>query len=93
MGRLITLAKRISEKTGQAIHGTGQLSLDEQSFTVYCRQRGQNIWVHGLGFTAETLTDWWTFVTELMDSGASLNAQASVEAQAQPMEQSPLVTL
>lgn len=87
------LTAQISGTTGQQVHGTSQLSLDEQTFTVFCRQRGQNIWGEGgLGFTPETLADWWGYVLRLMDTGASLNAQQSVEAQAQPMEQSPLVT-
>ncbi len=88
------LSAEISGKSGGDVTGSDQLSLNEQCFAVYVRQHGKQLFTPDgqVGFEPQLLTDWWSYIMELMRSGASLDAQTSVENQGLALEQTALIT-
>ena len=60
--------------------GTTQLSFYPESFTIFARQHGEQLWDGDtIGFDQDTLTDWWTYVLDLSESGGMLSPELSVE--------------
>lgn len=73
------------------------IPMDEQTFTIWLRQNGENIWSEDssdVGFTAETAADYWEWVLELRDSGGVPSVEEQIERQSAggSVEQSPIGT-
>ncbi|GAB3647260.1 ABC transporter substrate-binding protein [Glycomyces tarimensis] len=79
---------------GDAIGNSGLSFNNEALFNVFARQRGEGLYTPdgGLGFTAETMTAWWSMVTDLQSAGAIPEATVIVEATAAGQDQAPLAT-
>lgn len=61
------------------------IPMDEQTFTVWLRQNGENIWsddATDVGFTEETAAEYWEWVLELRDSGGVPSVEEQIERQA-----------
>ncbi|MGW1784985.1 ABC transporter substrate-binding protein [Streptomyces sp. NPDC002143] len=87
------ICEQVTKKSGGKIKGAGQMSFDEQTFTVFVRQRGQNLFKgKSVGFTKDTLVEWWEYVLRLQAAKAAMGAQESVEAQGRSIEENSLVT-
>ncbi|WP_251453972.1 sugar ABC transporter substrate-binding protein [Microbacterium sp. Marseille-Q6648] len=86
----------ISKDISAAVPGVAgtQLSTNEQAFTVWLRQHGQDLWKDDgqkLGFDAETATSWFEQLLDLRDSGGAMSVAATVENMGLGIEASPLV--
>ncbi|WP_405372523.1 MULTISPECIES: ABC transporter substrate-binding protein [unclassified Microbacterium] len=60
------------------------LPLDEQTFTVWIRQQGEDFWngdSTDVGFTAETATAYWEWLLDLRDNGGVPSVEESIERQ------------
>ncbi|WP_165368056.1 ABC transporter substrate-binding protein [Phytoactinopolyspora endophytica] len=88
-----SLCAEISQATDGEIRGSGQLALTHQPFQIFVRQQGEDLYTtDGVGFTKDTLVQWWEYVLRLQESGAALGAQESVEEQGKTTEQTAIVT-
>lgn len=88
----IETATQISE-TLPGIQGS-QIQWDEQMFTVFVRQRGEDLWLpdgSDIGFTVEGATAWFELLETKRDSGGFPAPDAAVETAGLGIEQSPLV--
>ncbi|WP_225636606.1 ABC transporter substrate-binding protein [Streptomyces solaniscabiei] len=87
------VCEEITKKSGGKIKGSAQLTFDEQSFTIFARQRGENLFTDkGIGFTKDTLVEWWEYILDLQSAKVALTVQESVEAVGRSIEESALVT-
>ncbi|MEV4777150.1 ABC transporter substrate-binding protein [Microbacterium sp. LWH12-1.2] len=73
------------------------IPLDEQAFTVWLRQHGENFWsddATDVGFTVDTAAAYWEWLLELRDSGGVPSVEAAIERQSAggSMEQSAIGT-
>lgn len=83
----------IKAKTGKV--GNSAVSFNNEAlFNVFARQRGESLYTPegGLGFTPETMTEWWTLVTDLLAAEAIPSATEIVESAAAGQDQAPLAT-
>ncbi|WNB84348.1 sugar ABC transporter substrate-binding protein [Cellulomonas sp. ATA003] len=79
----------------QALPGVAgtQLPFDEQMFIVFLRQHGEDLWSEDssdIGFTAETVAEYYTLLETLRDSGGTPSAAAAVEAAGVGIERSAI---
>ncbi|WP_026929235.1 ABC transporter substrate-binding protein [Glycomyces tenuis] len=67
---------------------------NEALFNVFARQKGESLYTPegGLGFSPETMTEWWTMVNEALAAEAIPSATEVVEAAAAGQDQAPLAT-
>lgn len=69
---LMTYATDISEASSGATYGVTDLSGSYQVFEVWAKQNGEEfLTADGIGFTADTLEDYWDYWTEMRDAGAA----------------------
>ncbi|WP_026924601.1 ABC transporter substrate-binding protein [Glycomyces arizonensis] len=83
----------ISSKTDKV--GNSAVSFNNEAlFNIFARQKGESLYTPegALGFTPETMTEWWTMVTDLLAAEAIPSAEAIVESAAAGKDQSPLAT-
>lgn len=86
-------AIEIKAKTGKV--GNSAVSFNNEAlFNVFARQRGENLYTPdgGLGFTPETMTEWWTMIADLLSAEAIPSATEIVESSAAGQDQAPLAT-
>lgn len=86
----------ISTQIAEAVPGVAgtQLSTNEQAFTVYLRQHGQDLWANDgeeVGFDADIATEWFEQLLALRDSGGALSVEKTIENLSAGMESSALV--
>lgn len=91
----IDISAAIAEAT-PGIDGSA-IPMDEQTFTVWLRQNGEDFWnddATDVGFTPETAADYWEWVEELRDRGGVPSVEEQIELQAAggSVEQSPIGT-
>ncbi|MPZ26037.1 MAG: extracellular solute-binding protein [Micromonosporaceae bacterium] len=74
--------------------GAQAFGTNEAGFNVYARQRGEALYNPdgSLGFTAQTLAEWWTLSLEQTASGGTPSASETVEIGATGPDQSLLAT-
>lgn len=87
-----TVAAEISA-SGEDIYGTQAFGTNEAGFNVYARQQGEALYTPdgSLGFSAQTLADYWTISLEMIGNGAP-NADLTAEVGATGPDQSLLAT-
>lgn len=73
-------SKDVSEAVPDAV-GSGQISFYPDPFVLFARQHGEQIWSDegGLGFSKETLVEWWEYVVDLTEAEAMLSPERSLE--------------
>ncbi|SHI56118.1 multiple sugar transport system substrate-binding protein [Nocardiopsis flavescens] len=88
------ISARISEGSDGAYAGSQSMAYNETGFQVFARQRGEALYTEDgrLGFSEQTLTEWYEIVEEMADSGAQPSAERGVEIQAGGVEQSVVST-
>lgn len=74
------LTTEVPEAVPDAV-GSGQMSFYAEPFTLFARQHGEQLWSDdgGLGFSKETLVEWWEYVADLTESGGMLSPERSIE--------------
>ncbi|TDQ45509.1 ABC transporter substrate-binding protein [Actinorugispora endophytica] len=90
----VDIAAEISEKSGGDIVGTQSMGYNESGFAIFARQRGESLYNDdgSLGFTKETLQEWFEYSLELSETGGSPSAAESVEIEAGGPDQSVIST-
>jgi multiple sugar transport system substrate-binding protein len=90
----VDLAVQISESSGGEVFGAQAFGTNEAGFNVYARQRGEALYNPDgtLGFSAQTLADWWTISLEQTAQGGTPPADVTVEVGATGPDQSLLAT-
>ncbi|GAB3222796.1 extracellular solute-binding protein [Glycomyces halotolerans] len=77
---------------GDAVGNSAISFNNEALFNVFARQRGESLYAPdgSLGFSAGTMTDWWSMIYGLVQAGAVPSATQIVEAYAAGQDQAPL---
>jgi multiple sugar transport system substrate-binding protein len=90
----LDLSVRVSESSGGEAFGAQAFGTNEAGFNVYARQRGEALYNPdgSLGFSAETLAEWWTLSLEQTAQGGTPPADETVEVGATGPDQSLLAT-
>ncbi|MCY9783784.1 ABC transporter substrate-binding protein [Nocardiopsis sp. EMB25] len=90
----VELAGEISEATGGDVVGTQSMAYNENGFQIFARQRGERLYNEdgSLGFSRQTLEEWYELTVELLDNGGQPSASESVEIEAGGPDQSVLAT-
>ena len=80
---LAAIAKKVSDAGAGAYYGLQALGFNDSDLIVWARQHGDKLYDDKgkLAVKEKTLTDWWTYLKSLTDSGATPSASASVEKQ------------
>ena len=88
------IAVEISEGTPDDVFGTQPYGSNDTGFNIYARQQGESLYSAegGLGFTAETLAEWWDRSLALTEDGATPEATAIIDTDAGGPDQSLLAT-
>lgn len=87
------VCERVNKRSGGRIAGSNPLSFDHETFTVFARQRGEALYKgKSLGFTKDTLEEWFEYVLRLQGSKATWSAQKAVEEYAKSVEENALAT-
>ncbi|MBX9245598.1 extracellular solute-binding protein [Actinotalea ferrariae] len=86
----VDVATEISEKAPEGMYGTQDYGFNEPGFAIFARQRGEALYNEdgSLGFSEETLAEWWEISLQLRDQGATPPAAETVEVDAGGPEQS-----
>lgn len=80
---LKTYSVAINEASGGKVWGTTDASHSYQVFEVWAKQNGEEfLTADGLGFTEQTLTEYWEYWADLRDAGAVPTPDVSSEYQA-----------
>ena len=89
----LQISQQVSAAAGD-IYGAQAFGTNEAGFNVYARQRGEALYNPdgSLGFSAQTLADWWTLSLEQTASGGTPSASETVEIGATGPDQSLLAT-
>lgn len=74
------LSAKISASAPEAV-GSAQASFYPEPFNLFARQHGEQLWSEdgGIGFSKETLTEWWEYVADLTESEGMLSPERSIE--------------
>ncbi|WP_159944486.1 MULTISPECIES: ABC transporter substrate-binding protein [unclassified Nocardiopsis] len=90
----VEIAAEITEATDGEIVGTQSMTYNESGFQIFARQRGENLYNEdgSLGFSQETLEEWFQVTQDLLDNGGQPGASESVEIEAGGPDQSVLST-
>ncbi|MCL3859398.1 ABC transporter substrate-binding protein [Actinotalea sp. K2] len=86
----VEIAAEITANTPDGVYGAQDYGFNEPGFAIFARQRGEALYNEdgSLGFTAETLAEWWEISLELRDQGGTPPASTTVEIDAGGPEQS-----
>ncbi len=90
----VEISAEIAKATDGEIAGTQSMTYNESGFQIFARQRGENLYNEdgSLGFSQETLTEWFEITQELLDNGGQPSASESVEIESGGPDQSVLAT-
>jgi multiple sugar transport system substrate-binding protein len=82
--QMVQVSQQVSAAGGGQVFGVQDLGFNETSLEIYARQRGEALFnAEGdVGFTRQTLVDWWTTMVALRDTGGTSPPPISVESQA-----------
>ena len=91
---LISTAVEVSENTPNNVFGIQNFGFVDAHFEVFARQRGESMFTPegDLGFSDETLAEWWNLIVDSRDQGAEPRPSLTVETQAGGIDQSLLAT-
>lgn len=90
----IDTAVEITEATDGEIAGSQSMGYNENTFTIFARQRGESLYAEDgtLGFGQETLEEWFGLVARMQEEDATPSPSESVEIEAGGPDQSVLST-
>ncbi|GAA3757305.1 extracellular solute-binding protein [Spinactinospora alkalitolerans] len=90
----VDVAAEISENTPDGVYGTQNYGFNEAGFQIFARQRGELLYNEdgSLGFSQDTLAEWYEYSLELQESDAQPSPEFSVEVEAGGPDQSLLAT-
>lgn len=90
----LAISQQISAAGAGEFYGAQAFGTNEAGFNVYARQRGEALYHPdgSLGFSAQTLADWWTLSLEQTASGGTPDATMTVEVGATGPDESLLAT-
>lgn len=79
----IEITTAISANTPDGVYGAQDYGFNEPGFAIFARQKGEELYNPDgtLGFTQETLAEWWEMSLELQEAGATPPATKSVEVE------------
>lgn len=83
----------ITEGTEDGVYGTQDKGFNEADFDIFARQRGESLYSEdgGLGFSVDTLAEWWEIGVQMRGAGAP-EASRAIEIEAGGVDQSLLAT-
>lgn len=86
--------KKADEKGMKNFWPSYDLSYDFYAFSFYVRSKGENLFTEDgkLGFSKESVIEWFSFFKDLRDNGLVPDAATTVEYQSLPLEQSLFAT-
>ncbi|MBO1752473.1 extracellular solute-binding protein [Actinotalea sp. BY-33] len=86
----VEIASEISANTEDGVFGAQDYGFNEPGFAIFARQRGENLYNEdgSLGFSADTLAEWWEISLQLRDQGGTPSASETIEVDAGGPEQS-----
>jgi multiple sugar transport system substrate-binding protein len=90
----IDLSVQISQSAGEGVWGAQAFGTNEAQFNIYARQRGEALYNAdgSLGFSAQTLADWWQLALDQTKAGGTPPAAETAEVGATSLDQSLLAT-
>jgi multiple sugar transport system substrate-binding protein len=88
----VDIAVQISD--GSDAFGAQAFGTNEAQFNIYARQRGEQLYNPDgtLGFTAQTLADWWDLSLQMTEQGGTPPAEETIEIGATGPDESLLAT-
>ncbi|NCT91202.1 extracellular solute-binding protein [Cellulomonas sp. APG4] len=86
----VEIAAEISANTPDGVYGAQDYGFNEPGFAIFARQRGEALYNEdgSLGFSPETLAEWWEISLRLQETGGTPSAAETVEIDAGGPEQS-----
>lgn len=86
----VDVATELSEKLPDGMYGTQDYGFNEPGFAIFARQQGEALYEEdgSIGFSEETLAEWWEISLRLRDQGGTPPAAETVEIDAGGPEQS-----
>ena len=90
----VQTSAEVTEGSGGDIAGSQSIGYNENSFGIYARQQGEALYAEdgSLGFSKETLEEWFGIVAEMQETEAVPTAAENVEIEAGGPDQSVLST-
>ncbi|WP_062078157.1 ABC transporter substrate-binding protein [Demequina globuliformis] len=90
----MNIATEISDALGDGVYGVQDFGGNEAGFNIYARQQGESLYAEdgSLGYSDETLEEWYQMLVDLRESGAMPDGARSVEIAEGGPEQSLLGT-
>lgn len=90
----LDLSVKISEATDDEVWGAQAFGTNEAQFNIYARQRGEALYNPdgSLGFSAQTLADWWELSFEQTARGGTPPAAETIEVGSTGPDQSLIAT-
>ena len=90
----VEISEQISEAGGGEVVGTQSMSYNESGFQIFARQHGENLYAEdgSLGFSQETMAEWFGITEQLLENGGQPGAAESVEIEGGGPDQSVLST-
>lgn len=79
----IEVTTAISANSPDGVYGAQDYGFNEPGFAIFARQKGEELYNPdgSLGFSKETLAEWWSMSLTLQDAGATPPATKSVEVE------------
>jgi multiple sugar transport system substrate-binding protein len=92
--QMVQIAGQVSAKTEGDLWGMQNFGYNETSLEIFARQRGETLFnADGdVGFSRQTVLDWWNHIVAARDSGAEPPASITVEAENAGIDQSLTAT-
>jgi multiple sugar transport system substrate-binding protein len=90
----VNIAVQISDAGGGDVFGAQAFGTNEAQFNIYARQRGEQLYNPDgtLGFTAQTLAEWWDLSLQQTEQGGTPPAEETIEIGATGPDESLLAT-
>jgi multiple sugar transport system substrate-binding protein len=88
--QMVQIAGQVSNATQGDVWGMQDQGYNETGLEIYARQKGESLFNDNgdVGFSRQTLVDWWNRIATARDSGAEPPASITVEAENAGIDQS-----
>ncbi len=88
--QMVQVSAQVSAAGGGQVFGVQDPAFNETTFEIYARQRGEALFDEegDVGFSRQTLVDWWNHMIALRDTGAAAPPPITVESQVGGIDQS-----
>ncbi|MBI9113873.1 ABC transporter substrate-binding protein [Sanguibacter suaedae] len=79
----LQITTEIAANTPDGVYGAQDYGFNEPGFAIFARQKGEELYTPEgeLGFSEETLAEWWELSLQLQEAGATPPATKSVEVE------------